>query len=54
MKTTFAFLLLSLFLQACTCTQLTPQEQEELRERRAEMRAIADRLGGGVTDGSNP
>lgn len=46
MKTTFAFLLLTLALQACTCAQLTPQEQDELRERRAEMRAIGDRPGG--------
>jgi hypothetical protein len=45
MKMTFAFILLSLGLQACTCTQLTPQEREEMRERRAEMRAVGLRPG---------
>lgn len=43
MKATFFFLLLTACLQACTCTQLTPQEEEELRERRMEMRAIGFR-----------
>lgn len=46
MKTMFVFIFLTLCLQACTSTQLTPQEQEELRDRRAEMRATSSRPGG--------
>jgi hypothetical protein len=45
MKTLFVFLLLSLTLQACTCAQFTPEEQEQMRERRAEMHAIGLRPG---------
>ena len=37
MKTLFVVLVLSTCLSACTCAQMTPEEQEELRERRAEM-----------------
>jgi|GEM_PF-5213151 len=45
MKTLFIILFLSTSLSACTCAQMTPEEREEVRERRAEMRAISTRPG---------
>jgi hypothetical protein len=45
MKTLFVILFLSACLQACTCAQMTKEEQEEVRERRAEMHAIGIRPG---------
>lgn len=45
MKILFVVLFLSTCLQACSCAQMTPEEQEELRERRAEMHTIGTRAG---------
>jgi len=39
MKIIFSVLILSTLLQACTCVQMTPEEREEARERRAAFRA---------------
>ncbi len=44
MKALFVILFLSTCLQACTCAQMTPEEREEVRERRAEMQAIGLRM----------
>lgn len=45
MKALFVLLLLSSCLSACSCAQMTPEEREEMRERRAEMHAIGMRPG---------
>lgn len=45
MKTLFVILFLSVCLQACSCAQMTPEEQEEVRERRAEMHTTGMRPG---------
>lgn len=45
MKTLFVILFLSVCLQACSCAQMTTEEQDEVQERRAEMRDIGTRPG---------
>jgi hypothetical protein len=44
MKFLFAILVISA-LQACTSIQMTPEERESARERRAEMHAMFPDLG---------
>ena len=43
MKSLFAILILSFTLQACCTVQMTPEERERARERRAEFQTMRER-----------